>query len=390
MDKSTRLGDAMRIGIEGKVLGWHGSGIGRYATSLTRALLREAVGRDKDCTFVIFTGPQTSQDALKGCQGAYYQHDVPFKSSLLRSLISLPLALRREHIDVLHGLDHIGIPLVGRYSRYVATIHHVIPLLFPHLFTVKHRWVIRVALARIAQQAERIIVPSHAVREDVEHYLRVPTDRLVVIPEGCDPRFVPTTDFSRLSQVQRRYSLPAQYILFLGTLEPRKNLPTLLQAFAYLWQRKAIDPAWRLVLAGARGWREESIFRTIKSLKLEDAVCLPGFIAEQDLPDVYRGAALFVFPSLYEGFGLPVVEAMGSGVPVITSNTSALPEVAGDAALLIDPHDVDSLAEAMQQMLRDEDLRAHLREKGLKQVQKFSWEVAARRTLELYVDIGNQ
>jgi glycosyltransferase involved in cell wall biosynthesis len=140
MDKSTRLGDAMRIGIEGKVLGWHGSGIGRYATSLTRALLREAVGRDKDCTFVIFTGPQTSQDALTGYQGAHYQHAVPFKSSLLRSLISLPLALRREHIDVFHGLDHIGIPLVGRYSRYVATIHDVIPLLFPHLFTVKHRW----------------------------------------------------------------------------------------------------------------------------------------------------------------------------------------------------------------------------------------------------------
>lgn len=178
--------------------------------------------------------------------------------------------------------------------------------------------------------------------------------------------------------------------MFLGTLEPRKNLPTLLQAFAYLRQRKAIDPAWRLVLAGTRGWREDSIFRTIKSLKLEDAVCLPGFIAEPDLPDVYRGAALFVFPSLYEGFGLPVVEAMGSGVPVITSNTSSLPEVAGDAALLIDPHDVDSLAEAMQQLLHDEDLRAHLREKGFKKVQKFSWEVAARRTLELYVDIGNQ
>ena len=112
-DKPTRLGDAMRIGIEGKVLGWHGSGIGRYATSLTRALLREAVGRDKDCTFVIFTGPQTSQDALTGCQGAYYQHAVPFKSSLLRSLISLPLALRREHIDVFHGLDHIGILSLG-------------------------------------------------------------------------------------------------------------------------------------------------------------------------------------------------------------------------------------------------------------------------------------
>ena len=170
----------------------------------------------------------------------------------------------------------------------------------------------------------------------------------------------------------------------MGTLEPRKNLTTLLQAFARLRRAGQVDPALRLVLAGARGWLDEPIFRTVRSFGLDEAVHFPGFIDDDDLPDLYRGAAAFVFPSLYEGFGLPVLEAMACGAPVVTSNTSSMPEVAGGAAMLVDPRDVDGLAAAIARVLRDEGLRARLRAAGLARARQFSWETAARQVLDAY------
>jgi glycosyltransferase involved in cell wall biosynthesis len=150
----------------------------------------------------------------------------------------------------------------------------------------------------------------------------------------------------------------------------------------------ALDPALHLVIAGARGWRDKEIFQTVQALGLEQVVRCPGFIEEEDLPDLYRGAVFFVFPSLYEGFGLPVLEAMGCGVPVIASNISAIPEVAGKAALLIDPHNVEELAAAMGELLHNEALRERLRRQGLVQAQCFSWETTAQKTLDLYVSLA--
>ena len=142
------------------------------------------------------------------------------------------------------------------------------------------------------------------------------------------------------------------------------------------------------MIAGVRGWRDEEIFQTVRALGLEEVVLFPGFIAEEDLPDLYRGATFFVFPSLYEGFGLPVIEAMGCGVPVLASNVSAIPEVAGKAALLVDPCDIEHLAEAMGALLHNESLRERLRQQGLLRVQRFSWETTAQKTLDLYVSLG--
>lgn len=377
----------MRIGLDGKILTLRAGGTGRYAINLTRAMLAQAAAHHPDLEFVIFTGPQTSREVMKELRGTCDECFLSARSSALRWLALVPAALRRLRVDVFHGMDHVGIPLVGRTGKYVVTVHDVIPLILPETFTRRHRAIVRVALARIRRKADRVIVPSHTVKRDVVRYAGVPEDRVVVTPEGCEPRFRPVSSEGAMRDVAARYGLPSRYLLAVGTLEPRKNLTALLDAFARLLRCGAVDPDLRLVLAGARGWLDEPIFRTVRSLGLEPAVHFPGFIDDDDLPAVYSGAALFVFPSLYEGFGLPPLEAMACGVPVVTSNVSSMPEVAGDAAMLVDPRDVDGLAAAIARVLRDRALRARLRVAGITRARQFSWEATARRTLDAYASL---
>ena len=207
-------------------------------------------------------------------------------------------------------------------------------------------------------------------------------------PHGCEARFNPARDAASIDAAAARYGLPKRYVLAVGTLEPRKNLTTLLRAFARLREGSAVDPAVGLVIAGARGWLDDPIFEAVQSLGLERAVNFPGFVDDDDLPALYQGAELFVFPSLHEGFGLPLLEAMACGVPVVASNASALPEVAGGAALLVDPHDAEALAQAIARVLGDEALRARLRDAGVARAAQFSWQTAARRTLDAYASLA--
>lgn len=377
----------MRIGLDGKILTLRAGGTGRYAINLTRAMLAEAAAHRPDLEFVVLTGPQTSRAVMEEFRGRCEERFLGAKSSVIRSLTLVPAALRRLGVDVFHGMDHVGIPLVGRSCRYVVTVHDVIPLILPETFTPRHRLVVRLALARVRRKADRVVVPSHAVKRDVVRRVGLPEDRVVVTHEGCEPRFRPVRSGAARRDVAARYGLPPRYVLAVGTLEPRKNLTTLLEAFARLRRDGEVDADLRLVLAGARGWLEEPIFATVRSLGLEDAVRFTGFVDDDDLPAVYSGAALFAFPSLYEGFGLPLLEAMACGVPVVTSNISSLPEVAGDAAVLVDPRDEQGLAAAIARLLRDEALRGRLREAGLARARQFSWEATARRTLDAYAAV---
>jgi len=378
----------VRIGIEAKVVTSRTNGIGRYAINLIRSLLMALPEKDHTLEIVLFTGPQTARSVLNTLPGPYSVHFCATQSSLLRSLFSLPYGIVHHDVDVFHGLDHVGLPLFFKRGTYVITVHDVIPLLFPQLFTLKHRLIVRAGLARVAQQADMVIVPSYAVQQDVQQYLHIDKNRVVVIPEGCESRFRPLTDPEHLHRVRAKYALPALYILCLGTLEPRKNITTLLHAFARLQPILHGKPSLHLVVAGARGWRAQAIFQTVQSLGIEQAVCFPGFIDDEDLPALYSGALLFVFPSLYEGFGLPVLEAMSCGTPVVASNTSAMPEVAGDATLLVAPRDVEGMAAAMTTVVESAALREHLRQKGLIRAQSFSWATTARKTLDLYMALG--
>ena len=378
----------MRIGLDGKVLTLRAGGIGRYAINLTRAMLVEAAARRRDLEFTILTGPQTSRSVMEELRGLCTERPLGAKSSLLRSLAHVPLALRRMQIDVFHGMDHVGIPFIGRTGKCVVTVHDVIPLVLPRTFTFRHRLVVRTALAHVRRRADLIIVPSQAVRRDVVQHLGVPEGRVAVTPHGCEARFSPEADDAASGAVRARYGLPARYVLAVGTLEPRKNLTTLLRAFARLQGAAGFDRQVGLVLAGARGWLDDPVFRTVQALGLEAAVRIPGFIDDDDLPAVYRGAELVVFPSLYEGFGLPLLEAMACGVPVVAADTSALPEVAGGAAMLVDPLDVEGMAQAMARVLGDEALRGRLRDAGIARAAQFSWETAARRTLDAYASLA--
>jgi glycosyltransferase involved in cell wall biosynthesis len=332
---------------------------------------------------VIFTAPQTDCRLLEGAQVKLCERFRRIKSTLLRSSVLLPAGVWCEHIDVFHGLDQSGIPLFVKMGKYIVTIHDVIPLILPWAFPLRHRLVLATAFARIRRQADMVIVPSAAAAEDVVRYLRVDRERIKVIPMGCDARFQPIGDPAPALRLRRRYGLPERYILFVGTLEPRKNLKTLLQAFALLLDEKPQDDP-KLVVAGGKGWGHVGMLETTQALGLRDHVLFTGFVDDDDLPGLYRGASLFVYPSLYEGFGLPVLEAMACGVPVITSNRSSLPEVAGDAALLVDPSQPEALAAAMASILNDGELRQALRSKGLIRAQEFTWDAVAQKTLAVY------
>ena len=217
-----------------------------------------------------------------------------------------------------------------------------------------------------------MIAISQATKDDLVAHYGVPKEKIPVVYHGVEPRFRPTPD----PAVPARYGLPSRYFLYLGTLQPRKNLERLLQAYAQL---SGDVPA--LVLAGAKGWYFERIAAAIAALGLGERVFLPGYVPDEDVPALLTGALALVFPSLYEGFGLPVLEAMACGTPVVTANTSSLPEVVGEAGLLVDPLRVDEIAAAMQRLLADEALRAELSRRGLERAGLFSWDRCARETL---------
>jgi glycosyltransferase involved in cell wall biosynthesis len=307
-------------------------------------------------------------------------------SSLLRLLLFLPRGLRAQGIDIFHGLDHIGVPPLAKVGRYIATIHDMIPLLWPQWVTYKHRLVVTAAYRRLGHQADRIITPSETTKADVVNRLQIDPQRIAVIPWGCDERFQPEGDPEHFAAVRHRYGLPAQYLLFVGTLEPRKNLTRLLQAYARL-RAEGCGKHVQLVVAGRTGWLYTDIFDAVKTLGLNEEVVFTGFVDDADLPALYRGACLFVFPSLYEGFGLPILEAMASGVPVVTSTTASMPEVAGDAAVLVDPQDPEAIAAGMARVLAEDRLRQAMIQKGLARARRFTWDSVAEATLALYASL---
>ncbi len=285
-------------------------------------------------------------------------------------------------VDLFHATEH----LLPRFSaiRTVFTLHDLIFLFHPETHKPMNRWFLTLMMPRFLRAADAVIAVSECTKRDAVRAYGIPEEKITVIYEGVSPRFRPA-DPAAIAAVRQKYGLPEHFILYVGTIEPRKNLTALLEAFANL--QSAIGNL-HLVFVGKKGWLYEGFFRRLRELGLEERVHFTGYVPDEDLPVLYSAADLFVFPSLYEGFGLPVLEAMACGVPVVCSNTSSLPEVAGDAALLVDPTDVRALAAAMERALTDQALRATLRARGLERARRFTWEEAARRTLEVYRQVS--
>lgn len=280
--------------------------------------------------------------------------------------------------DVFHATNHM-FPFRLRTARTVLTIHDLTLLLFPEWHPADRLAMMGRALAPSATRADCIVTPSQFTRNDVLKLLPVKPERVVVIPEGIDPTFKPQPAAEVATRLAPLGLRAGDYLLFLGTIEPRKNLARLLQAVELAGPK--IGP---LVLAGGRGWNNATIRDAIARLARDGRVRDLGYVLDDLRPVLQAGARAFVYPSLYEGFGLPPLEAMACGTPVLTSNVSALPEVMGDAALYVDPEDVSALAAALTRLWDDESLRADLRARGLARAQEFSWDRTARLTIDVY------
>ena len=270
-------------------------------------------------------------------------------------------------------------------GKTVITIHDLTSLLYPEFHTAENIALLARKHRFARDRADMIIADSYATKQDIVHHLDIEPQRIRVVYLGVDSAFRPVPKRVRELELARRQLRDGGYLLYLGTIEPRKNVIRLLNAFDRI-RHVLAEPGMKLVLAGSMGWKPEEFLAELEALDLGSDVFLLGPVGREELPALYSGARAFVYPSLYEGFGLPPLEAMACGTPVITSNRSSLPEVVGDAAVLIDPLDTEDLAQAMLGLVTDSEWRARLRDAGLERVRQFTWDRTAKETLQVYND----
>lgn len=288
-----------------------------------------------------------------------------------------PLLLRRSGARLFHGV-HSVVPLASPVPS-VVTVHDLAFIRFAQTFRAYNRAYLDFATRLSVRRASRILVVSEHTRREVVGLLGVPPERVIVTPNAARAHFqVPEP--GTLEAFRARKGLPERFVLYVGTLEPRKNLTTLLEAYAEVARRHDVP----LLVGGGKGWLYDAVFQRLEQLGLRERVQFVGYIEEEELPLWYAAATVFVFPSIYEGFGMPPLEAMACGTPVIVSSSSSLPEVVGDAGLLVPPHSPAAFAEAIDRVLGDAGLRQELRERGLRQARSFSWRTTAERTLAAY------
>jgi len=370
----------VRIGIIAEWIGEDVGGIERYAVDLIGALLRV----DRHNRYHIFVTPR-GQRALRDVGERADIHATRLTSRWVNVPIGLPLAVRRHPVDVLHGTFTL-VPWYPTRHR-LLTVHDVAPDVHPEFFPPAVRWRFRWLMARGVRCAQRVLVPSQATRRELLAHYDVPEEKVAVIPIGVTPRFAAAPRRERPVRIAGR-TLPPDCILAVGRLHVRKNLERVLQAFARVTARRADRPLLVLVGRDMLG-DQRRILRAISRLGVEEDVWCPGHVSDADLAQLFAAARVFVFVSLHEGFGLPPLEAMAQGVPVIASNVSAMPEVLGDAALLVDPFDVEQIAAAMERVLSDAALAHELSARGREWVARYDWGTVARATLRLYEEVAN-
>ncbi|HKG58265.1 MAG TPA: glycosyltransferase family 1 protein [Pyrinomonadaceae bacterium] len=345
----------MNIALDGMPLASPLTGVGHYTAELARSLA--AVAPSDSFTFI------SSHGLLKRRWWS----------------LGLPLHLLRNSFDLFHGTNY-EIPFWSRRPT-VVTIHDLSLMLLEGVHREeligRSRW----RLPWMAKRASRIITPSNSIKKELCEAFKIHPDKVAVTPEA--PRAV----FKRREdpELLRRLGIEGDFILFVGTIEPRKNLHRLVEAFDQILRNTSLSP--KLVIAGGQGWMMDDFVSFIAEKGVADRVCLTGYLHDEELCALYSTCAAFIYPSLYEGFGLPPLEAMACGAPVITSRTPALMETAGDAARLVDPKNIDDIAHAMTEMLSDEKARDHYAELGKVQVKKFTWEQTALKTLEIYREV---
>ncbi len=381
----------MIVGIDYTAAAWQGAGIGRLAREQFRATLALG-GPLRYVLFYAASGLRPDSPYLSDLQQlcATYPNvravPIPFAPALLTRLwqrLRLPLFVEffTGKLDLVHAPDFV---LPPTFARTLVTVHDLTFLLYPQYFKASlHRYLTK-AVPRSLRRADLVLADSEATRTDLIRLLKVAPERVIVAYPGIAPVFRPL-ETAELEAARQRLNLPPNFLLFVGTLEPRKNLVRLLEAFNLLEDRFTEgSESLKLVLAGRKGWLYDDIFTTVARLKLESRVIFLDFVADNDLPVLYNLAKAFVYPSLYEGFGLPVAEALACGTPVVTAAVASLPEVAGDAAILVNPQESAAIAAGIAQALAQ---KTQLKALGPRQAQRFTWEQSAKTVLKCYNDL---
>lgn len=356
----------MLIGIDAsRTVRENRTGTENYALHLTRAVTTQNNAHE----FRLYFNTPPPEELFPRTPRSDYRV-MPWPRLWTHLRLSLELMLHPP--DVLFVPSHV-LPIVCPVPG-VVTVHDLGYLIYPEAHRRFDRWYLDWTTRRHARVAAHLLADSEATRQDLIRHYNADPERITVVYPGLDPAFHPIEDPHLLAGVRSRYGIVSDYVIHVGTLHPRKNVGRLLDAFERLRHSQL-----QLVLAGNPGWLSEDLVARARSMGAR--VRLTGHVAQADLPALLSGAQALVMPSLYEGFGFPVLEAMACGTPVVASDASSLPEVAGDAALLVDPHDTDALAEALERTLTDDDLRDALRRQGIEQAQKFTWQRAAQQTL---------
>lgn len=379
----------MHIGIDAHAIGAQQGGNETYIRGVIRALA-EVDGQNRYTVFL--AEPRAAEAWRDGFVRQFPNFEVqllPRPTPLVRVPLALAFELRRRppgsQIDVLH-VQYTAPPFCP--VPVVATIHDLAFEHLPETFTRRGSLQLKLTVRRTARKAARIATVSEYSRQDLLRTYNLPPEKVAVTYNGIEAHFTSQPDSANEAEdIRRRFGISRNFLLAVGSLQPRKNLVRLIRAYAKLRsERPSFAP--QLVIVGRKLWLADEIFAEVRRQHIDylgaDDVILTGYVTDEDLPRLYRAATAFVYPSLFEGFGLPPVEAMACGTPVVTSNTSSLPEVTGDAALLIDPLDEQSLIGALLKITSDEALRARLREQGIAQAGKFTWRDAAKKTLQLY------
>lgn len=365
---------AKTVGIDATPFFGERSGVGNYSARLLAAQLKLA----SDWEYLLYSNRPLEKlepdlDQARRVPGYY-----PSSRWLWMQMV-LPRIIARTNPDLCHFTNALA-PL-WLNKPYVLSIYDATLFLYSRFHPRTRLLAIRLMLPIVARRASAVLTISQSARNDLVRILKIPTEKIHIVYGAAPREFERVTDAAELSRVRQKYALPDQFLLYVGTLEPRKNLRRLVRVFARLQAQGAID---RLVLAGPHGWSMEDFQQQIDELGLQQSVQRLGYVPSGDLPALYSLATVFVFPSLYEGFGLPPLEAMACGTPVLSSHNSSLAEICGEAACLVDPLNEDSLYEGLCRLLSDEELRREMGQIGRKRAKEFSWERAARETTAVY------
>ncbi|WP_420645228.1 glycosyltransferase family 4 protein [Candidatus Leptofilum sp.] len=364
----------MRIGFDGTPLLGQRSGVGHY----TGRLLTHLVQQHPEWEYLLFSNhPLASLEAELAQMRLVARQ---FISRFVWMQLMLPRIIRQAKPQLCHFPNNTA-PLRASCPT-VITIHDASLFLHSTYHPMSRLLALRLLLPHVARRATAVITVSHHARLDLMRILKLPAEKIHVIHEAAPDNFQPLEDRVQREKLRQHYRLPDKFILFVGTIEPRKNLTRLIRAVASLRRRGC---GARLVLVGPNGWLlNGSLQKEIENLGLQDVVQNLGYVPQEDLPGIYSLATLFAFPSLYEGFGLPPLEAMACGTPVLTSRNSAMAEICGDAAYLVNPQDEAAITDGLATLLQDADLRAHLRQAGLARAKQYSWQQTARETAAVY------